>query len=38
LKALSCKMPSARGLRQMLPRQTIRIFIGAKVGVDKLIG
>ena len=31
LKALSCKMPSASGLRQIFPRQTIKIFMAAKI-------
>jgi hypothetical protein len=30
-KAFSRKMPSAKGLRQIFPRQTIKIFMGAKV-------
>ena len=32
-KAFCCKIPSASGLRQILPKQTIRIFMLAKVMV-----
>ena len=34
LPALSFNMPSASGLLQILPRQTIRIFMRAKIGIE----
>ena len=30
LNALSCKIPSAKGLRQIFPRQTIKIFMAQR--------